>query len=84
MWYRVAAMAVDHITAEPAPRWLDNPDFLRLFLRMFVNASAIGGVPECVKLVASLVDASGTPPQAVFAKLKTYLLTYDPEHITFH
>jgi hypothetical protein len=51
---------------------------------MFIRADEIGGVPECVKLVASLVDASGTKPQDVFAKLKTYLLTCDPEHLTFH
>jgi hypothetical protein len=84
----MAAIADHTSTAEPpAPstekRWLDNPDFLRLFLRMFVNASAIG-VPEAAELVGSLCDASGAQPQDVLAKIQTYLLTYDPKNLTFH
>ena len=51
---------------------------------MFVTASERGGVPEAVKLVRSLCDASGAQPQAVFAKIKTLLLTYDPENVTWH
>ena len=83
-------MSADHITAtEPPvqaeqPRWLRNPDFLRLWLRMFVNADAIGGIPKVVELVRSLSEASGTPPKAILATVRTYLLEYDPEHITLH
>ena len=36
------------------------------------------------ELVRSLSEASNTPPQAILAKIKTFLLTYDPEHITLH
>jgi hypothetical protein len=79
-------MPADPITTAepPAPRWLDNPDFLRLFLRMFIRADEIGGIPKIIELVRSLSEASGTPPQAILAKVKTYLLTYDPENITVH
>ena len=76
-------MPADHITEEQ-PRWLRNPDFLRVWLRMFVNADAIGGIPKVVELVRSLSEASGTPPKAILATVRTYLLEYDPEHITFH
>jgi hypothetical protein len=83
-------MPADPITAtEPPvqteqPRWLRNPDFLRLWLRMFVDADAIGGIPAVVKLVRSLSEGSGTPPKVILATVRTYLLEYDPEHITLH
>jgi hypothetical protein len=80
---------IDLTTAEPpAPstekRWLRNDDFRRLWLRMFVEADAIGGIPKVVELMRSLSQASGTPPETILATVRTYLLEYDPEHITLH
>jgi hypothetical protein len=85
----MAAIADHTSTAEPpAPstekRWLDNPDFLKLFLRMFIRADEVGGIQETVELVRSLSEASGTSPQVILASIETYLLTYDPEHVTVH
>jgi hypothetical protein len=83
-------MPADQITTTEPPvpstekQWLDNDDFLRLFLRMFIRAAEIGGTSETVKLVRTLSETSNTPPQVILANIKTYLLTYDPEHITLH
>jgi hypothetical protein len=83
-------MPTDQITTTEPPaasaekQWLENEDFLRLFLRMFIRAAEIGGTSETVKLVRSLSEASNTPPQVILANIKTYLLTYDPENITVH
>ncbi len=76
----------DHTTAPPSTekQWLANPDFLRLFLRMFIRADEIGGIPETVKLIKSLVKASGVSPQAVIATIQTYLLTCDHDNPVLH
>jgi hypothetical protein len=66
------------------PRWLNNPDFLRLWLRMLIEADAIGGIPKAVELIRSLCDASGLKPQAVIATIQTYLRTCDHDNPVLH
>jgi hypothetical protein len=51
---------------------------------MVVNADALGGIPETVKLIRSLSEASGTSPQAIIATIQTYLLTCDHENPVLH
>jgi len=53
------------------PRWIENPVFWSLFVRMAANA---GGPPEVAKLIRSLCDRSGLRPQAVIAKMETHLI----------
>jgi hypothetical protein len=74
-------------TEKPAPsrkRWLENDDFRRLWLRMLIEADAIGGIPKAVELIRSLCDASGLKPQAVIATIQTYLLTCDHDNPVLH
>jgi hypothetical protein len=80
----IADATAKQLAPSTEKRWLDNDGFLKLFLRMFIRADEIGGIPEAVKLVRSLSEASGTPHKAILARISTYLLTYDPENLTFH
>jgi hypothetical protein len=63
------------IAAEPLaqaeqPRWIENPVFWSLFMRMVANA---GGPPKVADLIRSLSDRSGISPKAIIAKMETHL-----------
>ena len=68
-------MPADPITATPAQDngrpWIECPEFWSFFIRLVAHAD---GPPEIADLIRSLSDASGTPPEAVVAKMKTHLL----------
>jgi hypothetical protein len=59
--------------------WIGNPRFWSLFVRMIANAAEAGGPAESAKLIRSMCDASGIPPERVIAKLKTHLFCHGPE-----
>jgi hypothetical protein len=62
------------MTEAPAEkRWIDHPQFWSLFVRMIANAAEAGGPAESAKVVRSMCEASGIPPEKVIAKLKTHL-----------
>jgi hypothetical protein len=71
------------IAAEPAPKWLDNPDFRRAFIRILGNALDRCGRDKFNEVIRSLCDASGMQPAEVIAKVRAHLLIH-PEHLTLH
>ena len=79
-------MPADPITTTepPAPKWLDNPDFRRLFVRVLGNALDRGGPDKATEIIQSLCAASGMQPREVITKLKSHFLIYKREHLTFH
>jgi hypothetical protein len=78
-------MPADPITTTepPAPKWLDNPDFRRLFVRVLGNALDRGGPDKANEVIRSLCDASGMQSREVIARVRAHLLIH-PEHLTFH
>jgi hypothetical protein len=67
------------MTEAPAEkRWIDHPGFWSLFVRMIANAAEAGGPAESAKVVRSMCEASGIPPEQVIAKLKTHLFLNMP------
>ena len=73
----------DTATEPPAPKWLDNPDFRRLFLRILSNALNRGGPDKATEIIQSLCAASGMQAREVIAGVRAHLLIH-PEHLTFH
>jgi hypothetical protein len=65
-------------SAEDAGHWIENPQFWSLFVKMIANAAEAGGPAESPKVVRSMCEASGTPPERVIAKLKTHLFLNMP------
>jgi hypothetical protein len=61
-------MPADHTQQ---PRWIENPVFWSLFMRMVANA---GGPPEVADLIRSLSAKSGIPPKAIIAKMETHVI----------
>jgi hypothetical protein len=59
--------------ASTEKRWIDHPQFWSFFVRCLANAAEAGGPAESAKVVRSMCDASGIPPENVIAKLKTHL-----------
>ncbi len=57
------------------PRWIDHPGFWSKFVTMIANSD---GPDDAAKLIRSMCDASGIPPQRVVAKLKTYFCCNAP------
>jgi hypothetical protein len=49
---------------------LDHPDFWRFFVSVFLNASLLG---EGDEIVRSYAEASGTPPEEIVGRLKTFI-----------
>jgi hypothetical protein len=56
--------------AQPAENALDHPGFWRLFVNIYLNAALLG---EGEEIVRSYSEASGTPPQEIYARLRTFV-----------
>jgi hypothetical protein len=56
--------------AQPFENALDHPGFWRLFVNIYLNAALLG---EGDEIVRSYSEASGTPPQEIIARLKTFV-----------
>jgi hypothetical protein len=54
----------------PTQDALDHPDFWRLFVNIYLNASLLG---EGDEIVRSYAEASGMPPQEIIARLRTFI-----------
>jgi hypothetical protein len=63
-------MANASTSAQPIDNALDHLGFWRLFVHIYLNAALLG---EGEEIVRSYSEASGTPPEEIIARLKTFV-----------